>query len=190
MKKENQLLARLAKAVGITKMDEPVEAVAEVAEQVVEAPVEAVTEVLGTELLVYSEELQAEMANLKAQAEAATSALAEMTAKLEAAHADLSKLVAEKAEMAATAAAVKLAARKEKVIAAIGTERADALMAATEGLDDAQFAAVVSAMSVATDAEAKSPLFSEVGVTAEADAAKVVEESAEARILKQKYGVK
>lgn len=196
MKRENQLLTRLAKAVGITKMDAPVtapvEAVVEAVEHVVEAVTEGVTQTL--ELTVDTSAVQTELDAMKAEFDGVKagfeSVIAELTGKLEAAEAALAAVAAEKAELVAKAAAVKLAARKEKVIAAIGTDRADALMAATEGLDDAQFSAVVSAMAVATDAETKSPLFNEVGVTAEADAAAVVEESVEARILKQKYGVK
>jgi hypothetical protein len=41
------------------------------------------------------------------------------------------------------AAALKLTARKEKVVASLGTERAEALLRATEGMDDAAFEAVL-----------------------------------------------
>jgi GTP cyclohydrolase III len=73
---------------------------------------------------------------------------------------------------------LKLAARKEKVVASLGTERADALLKVTEGMDDAAFEAVVSALGVSAAVEAASPLFKEVGVDAKADATKVREESA------------
>lgn len=192
MKKENQLLSRIVKMV---TGDKTPEAVVEATEQVTEA-VEQAVETLTVK--IDASEVQAEIEKLQAQVDAVTAefgakleeaaaALAEMTAKFEAAQAELATLAAEKAEMVANARAVKLAARKEKVVAAIGTEKADGLMLATEGLDDAAFEAVVSALAGSVDAEAKTELFSEVGVAAEADAAKVVEESEEMKLLKQKY---
>lgn len=167
-------------------------------EQVVEA-VEQVTETLT--LTVDTSAVQAELDSMKAQLESvsadfgtklaeAEGKIAEMTALLEAAQAELAAVAAEKAVMVANALTVKLAARKEKIVASIGTEKADALMAATEGLDDAAFEAVVSAMAGSVEAEANTDLFKEVGVTAEADAAKVIEKSEEMKLLESKYGAK
>lgn len=207
MKIENQLLARLAKAVGITpQASAPAEVIEQVVEAVadaVDAPIEAVVEqaVATLKIDVDSTEMQAVIADLQGQVDAikaelgvqletAQTALAEMAGKYEAAQAQLAAIAAEKAELVANAAAAKLAARKEKIVAAIGTEKADALMEATDALDDAQFNAVVSAMAGSVEAEAKTDLFKEVGVTAEADASKVNEESAEMKILKQKYAAK
>ena len=197
MKKENQkgssMLNAIAKALGMGS-----EAKAEeVVEQVVGSVEQTSTQTI--ELKVDTSEIQAELDAIKTQFEAATNeltakleeataALADATGKLEAAEAAKTAAEAKVAELVAAEAARKLAARKEAIVAAIGTDKADALMAATEGLDDAQFTAVVSAMAGKVDAEAQSPLFKEVGVTAEADAAKVVEESAEMKLLKQKYG--
>src|SRR5687768_14996995 len=138
--------------------------------------------------------LQAELGEMKAQFEAVANAFAEaneklasMSADLEAAKAALAAVEGDKAEMIAQAAAAKLAVRKDKVVAAIGTEKADGLMAATENLDDAAFEAVVSALAGSVEVEANSSLFKEQGVDAQVDAAKVEEESEEKRLLKQKY---
>lgn len=142
--------------------------------------------------------IQAELTEALSQVTTANELIAEMTeahaaevanlkAEIEAAKAALDAIEAEKAEMIAKAEAAKLAARKEKVVAAIGTEKAEGLMAATGHLDDAAFEAVVSALAGSVEAEASSDLFKEVGVDAEVDAAKVVEESEEMKLLKQKY---
>lgn len=81
----------------------------------------------------------------------------------------------------------RMDARKEKIVMSIGTAKADALMAATESLDDAAFEAIVGAMAVSFETEANTAMFKEVGVTAEAEAALVVEESSLEAALKQKY---
>jgi hypothetical protein len=204
MKVENQLLSRLLKAV--TGKEQAVQAAApEVVEEVieavadaVEAPVEAVAavaeQVADLVLTVDASAVQAELTALQTKFEGivatAEAALAEMTAKYEGAQAALTALAAEKEAMLAAHAAAKLAARMSKIEAAIGTEKAAGLMAATEGLEDAAFEAVVSALVGSVNAEANTSLFKEVGVTAEADATKIVTESAEMRILKQKYGAK
>jgi hypothetical protein len=135
-------------------------------------------------------DLQAQLKEATTSLDAATVALAELNSKYEAATAALAAIEAEKAEMIAQAAAAKAASRKEKVVAAIGTEKADSLLLATEGLDDAAFEAVVSALVGSVEVEAKSNLFKEVGVAAQADATKVNEESAEMKILLAKYGKK
>jgi len=114
-------------------------------------------------------------------------ALAKVVAHAESLEAKVAALEAEKATTVATAEAKRLAARKEKIVEAVGTARADALMAATEALDDTAFDAVVSALKLSVDTEAKSEMFKEVGAAAEVDAAKVTEESAEMKILKAKY---
>lgn len=160
---------------------------AEVAEEVVELAVEVAPQVdaAAHEALVQEfEAFKAEANALVAQAEGDS---AELISKLEGAWATITSLEAQIAEMNASALAAKLSARKEKVVAAIGTERADSLMAATEGLDDTAFDAVVSALVGKGEAEASSDLFKEVGVTAEVDASKVESETAEMKMLKAKY---
>lgn len=206
MKQENQLLSRIMRAVTgkpVVEASAPAEVIEAVVEQVVEAvaeatdaPVEAVAEQVveavaeTLELTIDASSIQTELAAVQETLTGLVSALAEMTTKYEGAHAALTALTAEKEAMLAVQAAAKLAARQEQIVAAIGTEKAAGLMAATEGLEDAQFKAVISALAGSVDAEANTSLFTEVGVTAEADASKLVEESAEMRILKQQYGAK
>jgi len=134
-------------------------------------------------------------ADLVAQLATSTSALtelqasfAELTTKFEAAQAALSIVENEKKELATKAAEARLVARKEKIVAAVGTSQADALMAAVGGLEDAQFNAVVSAMATSREAEAQTEAFQEVGVSGNADASKVaVEKSALEAKLEEKY---
>lgn len=137
------------------------------------------------------EKMQAEFESFKSEANGVAALqdekIAELKAALNKANEVIAAAEAEKAEMAAKALAAKLDARKEKVVAAIGTEKAEGFMAATEGLDDAAFEAVVSALAGSVEVEANSELFKEVGVTAEVDAAKVVEGSSVGEILKAKY---
>lgn len=95
--------------------------------------------------------------------------LAELMSKFEAAQAALAAVEAEKSNMLAEAAAKKLADRKAKVEMAIGeNDKAAALLAATENMADEQFEAVVSALTGSMEAEAKSEMFKEVGVSAQA----------------------
>lgn len=95
------------------------------------------------------------------------------------------------AALVADAKAKVLAARKEKIVAAVGTGKADALLTATESLEDAAFNAVVSAMAGSVDAEANTNLFKEVGVDAQADATQVTEADNEtAKLLAAKYKTK
>jgi hypothetical protein len=103
-------------------------------------------------------------------------------------------MLAEKAAMIAEAAQKRLSARKEKVEMAVGTEKASALLAATESLDDAQFEAIVEAMKTTLKTEAeKNPMFQEVGMAGEADHVETLEAAGvtkEAEMLKEKYAKK
>lgn len=179
-----------AKAEEVVQADAPVETVEAVVEAVVEVAeateVAAVVEAVAEEV---APSLDAELALAKDSIASLIAEVAELKALVEAADAALAAVNAEKAALVADAEAKRLAARKEKIVAAIGTEKADALMTATGSLDDTAFEAVVSALNGSIAAEASSDLFKEVGVAAEADASKV-EESAEMRLLKQKYGKK
>lgn len=151
---------------------------------------------------VDAEDFKAELEQLKAEfatqlegakaeaADALAQAVAQAEQLIAAKDETIAKLVAEKEQMIADDLATKMAARKEKIVASIGTEKADALMKATEGLDDTAFEAVVSAMAGSVEAEASTALFREVGVDAVADATKVVaEESTTMKILKAQYQV-
>lgn len=101
--------------------------------------------------------------------------------------AKLAEIETAKAQSEADAAAAKANARKEKIVAAVGTDRADAVFQATESLADSAFEAVLAAMTAASVAEAKSAMFSETGVSAEADASVADAPSQEMQILRQKY---
>lgn len=174
------MLKALQKALGGNAAD------AKLSAEDVTAAVQAAVAELRTEFDEYKQTAEALLENAEA-------VLVARTAELDAALARVKELEASTVDAEAAAAAAeaealarKLAARKEKVVAAIGTERADALLKVTEGMDDAAFEAVASALGVSAAAEADSPLFKEVGADAQADASKV-EESAEMKILKAKY---
>lgn len=96
------------------------------------------------------------------------SKFSELSAKYEAAQASLAALEATKEDLVAKAAQDKLAAREKSLVDAIGTLKAKEMLSTLSVLDDASFDAVVSTMKVNLDAEAKSELFTEKGVTAEA----------------------
>ena len=89
--------------------------------------------------------------------------------------------------------ATKMTARKELIVKAVGTDRADALFTATEVMSDTSFSTLMSAMSTASVAEAKTELFTEVGVDGPADVSKVVadaESNPTKAILMAKYAPK
>jgi hypothetical protein len=137
--------------------------------------------------------LASSMEALASQAEAlkaVTEKLTEMSALYEVAQAALQASDAAKEQLVVDAMQVRLAARKEAIVASIGTAKADALLAATDALDDYAFNAVVSAMANSFETEASSALFSEVGVAVKTDPSAVVtepEESKESKLLKAKY---
>lgn len=177
--KKNTVLARLMAKLGAS---EPV--------------VSASIKILQAEFDAFKASSEAVLAAVAAQLqevstalETAVAAVADADAKAAELQAQLEAVNAEKIDAETEAALQRLTARKEKIKAAVGTSKSDALMAATESLDDAAFDAVVSALSLSVDAEGKTGMFKEVGVAAEADAAKV-EESTEMKILREKYGAK
>lgn len=133
------------------------------------------------------------MASQAEALQAVTGKLAEVQAQFEIAQAALDAVNAAKELLVAEKKAARLAVRKEAVVAAVGTDKAEALLSATDALDDASFQAVVGAMTTSLTKEAKSVLFVEVGVSAVADVpdvAAVEEESAEMQLLKAKYQTK
>lgn len=193
------MLKELQKALGITPKVEATAPTLEVkiSAEDVQAAIAVAVESLRAEFDEYKQTAEAmvaaadeQVALLKAEIETLGQALTATETALAEAQAALDAADEEAMKAAAEAAAAKLEARKEKVIGIVGTERADALLKVTEGMDDAAFEAVVAALGVGVEAEAKAPLFKEVGVDAEADTAKVVGETAEMRILKNKYGKK
>jgi len=129
-----------------------VEATVETAVEAVESMNLAVdTTLVSTELSVMRTEFEAGINKLTADFASAKEALAVMTSNFEAAQSALSSVTAEKAQMVIKTEAAKFAARKEKVVLAIGTEKADGLMLATHSLDDVAFAAVVGALAGSVD---------------------------------------
>lgn len=156
--------------------------------------VEAATDVVA---LALHEALQQEFSAFKEKSEKSLaetlSQKQELAAQLEAAQARLAELEqfaadaeAAKQALLAEAEAKRLQVRKDQIVAAVGTARADALMTATEALDEAAFNAVVSALTVTAQTEKQSVMFTETGVSGSADATKV-EESPEMKILKARY---
>lgn len=111
-------------------------------------------------------ELQASLVSATAELADAKTKIAELTTLVEAA-ADFH------AEQAKAALEAKLDARKAKVAAAVGSDKADALMAATASMEDGAFDAVMAAMATTQNSEAETPLFKEVGVEASADPTKL-----------------
>lgn len=94
-------------------------------------------------------------------------AMETMRGELETVRAAMNSLATEKAALLAAAETAKLMARKNQIVAAVGTSQADAVMAATSTLDDVSFGAVLSAFAASFEQEAKSKMFTEAGVNNE-----------------------
>lgn len=142
---------------------------------------------VDSELAAQLEQAQESLASQAADMQALTEMVEELSAKFEQAQAALAVSEQTKADLIVDAKTKQFEARKAVVEAAVGTGKADALMLATEQLDDAQFNAIVSAMAMSFDNESKSLMFKEVGVSASTDATEVQEESAEMKLLKAKH---
>jgi hypothetical protein len=67
-----------------------------------------------------------------------------------------------------------MTARKEQLVATLGDDKAQALLAATDGVDDAVFSAIATAMTGKMEVEAASSLFVEQGATGDVDATLIV----------------
>lgn len=181
------MLETLRKALGGKEAVKPVETLEiklDTAE--IQAAIQAAVTEVKAEFDTYKQTADAAMAEAAEKLNTLQAELAEMAGKLTEAQAALVAADTAKLDAANLAAALKLSARKEKLVASIGTERADALMQATEGMEDAAFEAVAAALGVGIEAESKSELFTEVGTDAQADGSKVTE-SKEMQILRAKY---
>lgn len=110
---------------------------------------------------------QASLLSHAADMQAMQELMSEMSEKLENATAALKATEDTKAALLADIKVKQAMARKESIITAVGTEKAGALMAATESLDDVQFGAIISAMAASFENESKSAMFSEQGMAAE-----------------------
>lgn len=116
------------------------------------------------------------IAELTASLEQATATLAtkeklfaEMSTKFEQATAALNASEAAQKTLAEQMAAKATAERTAKLSAVIGTVKAPAMTASLSALDDTAFDLVVSSMSANLSAEAKSAMFTETGVSADAE---------------------
>lgn len=134
-----------------------------------------------------SADVAAELSKATEALAASASAMEQVMADFEQLKAELEILKSEKQLAVKVEKEKKLSVRMSTIKAAIGDEKAPALLAATEDLEDSQFEAVVSAMSMSVDKESKSQLFSEVGVDVESDASSVVEKSAIMVALEKQY---
>lgn len=121
-------------------------------------------------------EADAKIAELQASLTASAAQLATLQAFADQAAADKAKLEAE-------AETARLDARKKKIVAAVGTAKADALMASTLTLADADFESIVGALGASFETEAKTKLFTETGVAGETDATVVAAPSGVMAIL-------
>lgn len=122
-----------------------------------------------------------EVANLTAQLQESQTIVAALTEQLNTNAKEMSTMAAkikefeqafaesEAAKIEAEALEIekKMTARKETIINAVGTIKADALFSATENLSDTEFTTIVDAMKTSLDIEADS--FQEQGVAAGVD---------------------
>lgn len=141
---------------------------------------------LTAEYNSYKETAEALMAEAEAKVAEKDAAIAALQAQLQeyAAVAAQQKAAAELA--AEEAKAMKAKARKDKIEAAVGTDKAPALLAALEPLGDEQFEAVVSGLAASVDTEAASPLFAEQGAAGQIDEAKLNEKPSFKQFLPKK----
>lgn len=119
-------------------------------------------------------ELTASLEQATATLASKETAFAELTSKVEQMTALLAASETAQAELAAQAEAKVQTERTAKLAAVIGTVKAPEMTASLKGLDDSSFDLVVSSMSANLTEEAKSAMFTEAGVSA--DAGTVVEE--------------
>lgn len=133
----------------------------------------------------------AELANKLSSTETSLAALQEqfsqLTNELATAKAALDAANEAKASLEKDIEDKRNQARMDKIVAAVGTDKADKLFAATQALQDAQFEEIVGAMSGNLKSEADTPMFQEVGATVEVDVANVEEKSALQKALEEKY---
>lgn len=108
--------------------------------------------------------------SLTSELEKVVSEKSELAAAIDSMKAELEALAEVKASLEKQAQETRLAARKEKLAAVIGTSKLDATFEATKNLEDSAFEAVCNAFAASLEAEEKTnPLFNESGVDAVAD---------------------
>lgn len=173
--KSNSMLSALAKNLGL---------VPDMAVATVNVPDKVQAEIA---------KLNADLAALQAEASEVSAALATAVEAVKAADAKVAEMqaaveaaVAAKAEAEKIVADMKVSARKSEIVAAVGEAQADAILFATEGLDDAKFKSVLAAFGTAQAKESESTMFTEQGVAGLTDGS-VDEVSEEMKILRKKY---
>lgn len=144
-------------------------------------------EALTKEFVEYQANAEGVVAEYTAEVEKLTLTVTALTLKAEALQSQLDEALAEKRAEAEAQASAKQAARKALIVTAIGEDKAEGLLAATADMEDAQFNTVLAALGVSAAVEAKSPMFEEIGASVDADVPPTTGESAEMKLLKQKY---
>ena len=181
--KNPSMLASLAKQLGL--VPEPaVVLAANVSDEVT-----ASLEQLKVEMAEAKAAADSQIAELSAAFETAAKAVAAADEKVAEMQAALEAAVAAKAESEKIVADMKVSARKAKIVDAVGEAQAESILAATEGLDDTKFGAVLQAFGASFKKESESAMFTEAGVAGLSDGS-VVEESEEAKLLRAKYSPK
>lgn len=153
--------------------------------EIPEAGAEAVA--VQAQFDAYKETAEADKAQLAEALGIAVEANTALETQVDELKAQVEALQAAQAESEAKAADAKLAQRRARIEAALGSERGEAVMAVTANLTDENFEVVVDAMRAAGDKEAQSPMFQEQGVEATADATVAGTVSKEMQILRAKY---
>lgn len=120
-------------------------------------------ELAQTQLSEVNTKLEATLAELAT----AVAAQADLQSQLAKAEEMLATFEAAAAEAEAKAKELAVQARKEKLSAVVGDEKAEELMTSLEVLDDAAFNAVVGTFALAAKAIDESPMMEELGVGAE-----------------------
>lgn len=152
----------------------------------------SVSEDVKAQLTVIQEQLttkDAELATIVAKVVTLEAEKAALEQALSTAIEHAQALEASTKEFADKQLADKLAVRKQLIVDIVGEAKADATFEAVKELEDGAFDTVVNALSLSIEKEAKSDMFTEKGVSAEADENKVTM-TAEERILRQKFNIK
>ena len=161
-----------------------------------------ITEAVNVDMAAF-EDVKSQLATMQEQFTAKELELADVVGKLDVIVAEKAsveealsmaiehaqKLEATAKELADKQLADKLAVRKQLIVDIVGEAKADATFEAVKELEDGAFDTVVNALSLSIEKEAKSDMFTEKGVSAEADENKVTM-TAEERILRQKFNIK
>ena len=112
-------------------------------------------------------ELTANLASVTEAMATMQNSFNELTAKYEQGQTLLATMEADKVSLVEAAKAKTVASRTEKLTAVLGTEKTPSVLAALSGLDDATFATVLGTYAASYEAEAKSAMFTEAGISAE-----------------------